>query len=138
MKKQTTMAFKTLKDIYGKPSWADSQQRKSVEEEWDKALEPYTEEQVRNACLRYAKYHSSVTKFPPLACIEAELVDVEINQNTSEDKKIQANRMYLYAREHAGECNPIPSKLATQRAIWNIYHVAVDGYNPEKDKKEWE
>ena len=137
MKKQTTMAFKTLKDIYGKPSWADSQQRKSVEEEWDKALEPYTEEQVKDACLRYAKYHNSATKFPPLACIEAELVDVEINQNTTEDKKLQANRMYLYCREHAGECNPIPSKLATQRAIWNIYGVAVDGYNPEKDKKEW-
>ena len=134
MKKQTTMAFKTLNDLYGKPDWADSPQRKATEEEWDKALEQYTEEQVRNACLRYAKYHSSATKFPPLACIEAELVDVEINQSTSEDKKMQANRMYIHCLEHASECNQIPSKLAIQKAIWNIYGVAVDGYKPNKVK----
>ena len=138
MKKQTTMAFKTLKDLYGKPDWADSNQRKAVEEEWDKALEKYSEDQVRNACLRYAKFHNGVNKFPRLACIEAELVDEEVNQESDINKKAQANRMYVYCREHASECNPIPSKLATQRAIWNVYRVAVDGYNPEKDKKEWE
>ena len=134
MNKQTTIALKTLKDIYGKPSWADSNQRKYIEEEWDKALEHYSEEQVRNACLRYSKYKNT-TKFPALACIEAELVDVEMNQETSEDKKAQANKAYIYCLEHASECNPIPTKLACQRAIWNIYQVAVDGYNPKEQEK---
>lgn len=136
MNKQTTIAFKTLKDIYGKPSWASSPDRKSIEEEWDKTLAPYTEEQVRKACLRYAKFHNAVTRFPNLTVIEAELVDEEVNKDVSEDKKILANRAYAYFREHANECNPIPSKISSQRAIWSIYKVAVDGYNPEADK-EW-
>lgn len=137
MNKQTTMAFKTLKDIYGKPDWANDQQRKAIEEEWDKALEKYTEEQIRNACLRYAKFHNSVTRFPKLACIEAELVDEESNQVSDINKKAQANRLYVYCMEHASECNPIPCKLAIQRAIWKIYQVAVDGYDPKTDEKWW-
>lgn len=137
MNKQTTIAFKTLKDIYGKPDWADNPQRKSIEEEWDKALEKYTEEQVRNACLRYAKFHNGVARFPRLACIEAELVDEETNKMANETIKAQAMRMYIYGREHAHECNPVPDKLATQRAIWRIYHVAVDGYDPKADEGWW-
>lgn len=137
MNKQTTIAFKTLKDIYGKPDWADNPQRKSIEEEWDKALGKYTEEQVRNACLRYAKFHNGAIKFPRLACIEAELVDEETNQLADASKKAAANRMYVYCLEHAQECNPVPSKLATQRAIWRIYQVAVDGYDPKADEGWW-
>ena len=136
MRNQTRVAFKTLNDLYGKPDWANNPDRSAIESEWDNALEPYTEGQVKNACLRYAKFHNGVNKFPRLACIEAELVDEEINNNVETDVKATAERMYAYCREHATECNPIPSKLATQRAIWRIYHVAVDGYNPKADEEK--
>ena len=136
MNKQTTTAFRTLKEIYGKPSWSNSPERKSIEEEWDKALEPYTEDQVRKACLRYAKFHNKANTFPTLTCIEAELVDVEVNQDVSIDKKLLANRMYVYCQDHAHECNPIPDNQSIQRAIWKNYGVAVGGYNPDQDK-EW-
>lgn len=137
MKKQTTMAFKTLNDLYGKPDWADSPQRKAVEEEWDKALEKYTEEQVRNACLRYAKFHNGVNRFPRLACIEAELVDEETNQVADINKKAQANRLYVYCLEHANECHPVPEKISIQRSIWKSHGVAVDGYDPKADERWW-
>lgn len=136
MNTQTKTAFKTLYNIFGKPDWATSNQRKSVEDEWENALAPYSEEQVRNACYRYSKYNKS-GKFPHLACIEAELVDVEANENVSTDRKLVANRMYQYCVEHAKECNPIPDKISIQRSIWKNYKVAVDGYNPEADKDWW-
>lgn len=136
MKKQTAIAFKTLKDIYGTPSWANSPDRKTIEAEWDRTLEPYTEEQVKKACLRYAKFHNAVTKFPNLTIIEAELVDEEVNKDVSEDKKIVANRAYAYCMQHASECNPVPEKISIQRAIWSIYKVAVDGFNPKEEKEE--
>lgn len=136
MRSQTKVAFRTLNDLYGKPDWYNNPDRAAIENEWDKALIPYSDEQVRNACLRYAKFHNGVTRFPKLACIEAELVDVEVNTDVDTNVKVTAERMYAYCREHATECNPIPSKLATQRAIWRIYHVAVDGYNPNADEEK--
>lgn len=136
MKQQTKLAFNTLKSIYGNPAWAGSNSEKMAIEEWDNALENYSEEQVKRACLRYAKYHPD-GKFPPLACIEAELIDVDVNENISADKKATANRMYQYCLEHASECNPIPEKISIQRSIWRNYKVAVDGYNPEADKDWW-
>lgn len=136
MNTQTTTAFKTLKNIYGIPDWANSPMRKSIEDEWDSALERYSDAQVKNACLRYSKYNHT-NKFPHLACIEAELVDVDINENVPEDKKLVANKMYQYCLEHASECNPIPEKISIQRAIWRNYKVAVDGYDPVADKDWW-
>ena len=131
---QTKMAINTLSNIYGKPEWKGTTQQDGVISEWDKCLQNYSTEQVRLACLRYAKYKKD-GKFPHLACIEAEMVDMGFNDDTSADKKEVANRMYQYCLQHASECNPIPNKLAVQRAIWYIYQVAVDGYNPEKDKQ---
>ncbi len=49
----------------------------------------------------------------------------------------QAQRMYMYIMANLGQCNPIPSKLACQRAIYYIYHVEVDGYNAKADEEHW-
>lgn len=137
MNKQTAIAFKTLKDLYGTPEWANNPQRKAIEEEWDKVLGRYSEENVRTACLRYAKFHNGVNKFPRLACIEAELVDVETNQVADINKKAQANRLYAYCMEHAQECHPVPGKISIQRSIWKTHGVSVDGYDPKADEKWW-
>ena len=132
---QTRTAMNTLSNIFGNPAWLGTSQQASVIGEWDELLKNYSNDQVKTACLRYAKYKKD-GKFPHLACIEAELVDVGFNDDASADKKEVANRMYQYCLEHSGECNPMPSKLATQRAMWKIYGVAVDGYNPQTDKEE--
>ncbi len=49
------------------------------------------------------------------------------------EKRIQAEKVYASILNHAFEANPIPGKLAAQRAIYRIYGVAVDGYRPEED-----
>ena len=49
----------------------------------------------------------------------------------------QAEKTYAYIMANAGSCNPIPCKLACQRAIYFIYHVEVDGYDAKKDKDNW-
>lgn len=41
----------------------------------------------------------------------------------------QAKKMYAYIMANAYSCNPIPCKLACQRAIYFIYNVEVDGYS---------
>lgn len=49
----------------------------------------------------------------------------------------QAKRVYVYIMANAETGNPIPSKLACQRAIFLIYHVEVDGYDSKKDADSW-
>lgn len=131
MNKQTTTAFKTLKSIYGVPEWANSPSRQAIEDEWDKALENFSEEQVKKACLRYAKYKHT-NNFPPLACIEAELVDEKYNED-NQDKVALANKCYAYAMEHRMECDPVPTELTIKQTLWRSYGVAVGGFDPERD-----
>lgn len=52
------------------------------------------------------------------------------------EKRIQAEKVYASVLNHALEANPIPGKLAAQRAIYRIYGVSVDGYRPEDDEKK--
>lgn len=54
----------------------------------------------------------------------------------NQEKRIQAEKVYQSVLMHAFEANPVPSKLAAQRAIYRIYGVAVDGYNPLEDKSK--
>ena len=49
----------------------------------------------------------------------------------------QAEKTYAYIMANAGSCNPIPCKLACQRAIYFIYNVEVDGYDYKKDADYW-
>lgn len=140
MKKQTIEAFKILNEAYGTPDWAnDETKRKQMGDIWDESLGKYSEQSVRQACLKYIKYHHT-NKFPPLTCIEAELCEEQFNQEENADKVYLANKRYNYILEHRmeGEIGCPPSKIAAQRAIWNIYGVSVDGYNPDFDKKEWQ
>ena len=130
MNKQTQIAVNTLSNIYGKPQWFGSREEKAIISEWDKVLERYTEDAVKNACLKYAKYKKD-GGFPNLTCLEAELVDVDCQQNT-QDKKQSAYQMYRYLLLHADECNPVPCELAIKRTIWRNYQVAVDGYDPSE------
>ena len=131
MLKQTKTAINTLKEIYGKPSWMGAGNEKLVIDEWDKLFENYSDEQVKKACLRYAKFKKDGS-FPSLACIEAELVDEKYNEN-NEDKVALANKCYVYCMAHKEECNPVPTELTIKQSIWKSYGVAVGGFDPERD-----
>ena len=63
--------------------------------------------------------------------------DKIFTSTTSPMISAQAQKMYLYIMANAAVCNPIPSKLACQRAIYYIYHVEVDGYNAKADEEHW-
>lgn len=128
MIKQTKIAINTLTEIYGNPSWLGNGNEASVIMEWDKLLKNYSDEQVKKACLRYAKFKKD-GRFPSLACIEAELVDETFNENAS-DKRELANRCFAYWQTHKNECDPIPTELVMKQTIWKMYGVAVAGYNP--------
>lgn len=132
MNKQTKTAIDTLLRIYNKPDWYGTYQQNQKILEWDNVLKNYSEEQVRLACLHYAKYRKD-SKFPSITCLEAELVDVSYDNGGSSNRSEQANRMYAYLLQHANECNPPASELAIKRTIWNMYNISVDGYNPMKD-----
>lgn len=74
---QCSMAFETLTELYGEPKWLEKAGDKDrVFEEWSKALEKYSPEQVKEACLRHFKW-AKTSVFPKLAHILAQLVDEE-------------------------------------------------------------
>lgn len=128
---QTRTALNTLSAIYGNPSWRGTPAEKDVISEWDKLFKNYSDEQVKKACLRYAKFKKE-GKFPSLACIEAELVDETFNEDKGDKVEI-ANRCFAYWQAHKNECDPIPTELTMKQTIWKLYGVAVGGYNPVFD-----
>lgn len=128
---QTRIALNTLSAIYGNPEWRGKPSEKDVVMEWDKFFKNYSDEQVKKACLRYAKFKKD-GKFPSLACIEAELVDETFNEDNLDKREI-ANRCFAYWQTHKNECDPVPTELTMKQTIWKLYGVAVAGYNPVFD-----
>ena len=129
---QTKIAINTLTEIFGNPSWIGSLKEKETISEWDNLFKDYTSEQVKTACLRYAKFKKD-GKFPSLTCIEAELVDEKKEAEDNLDKVALANKCYIYAMEHRTECDPVPTELTIQQTIWRSYGVSVGGYDPKRD-----
>lgn len=135
MNDQTNVALRILSDIYGYPQWEkntkDGQNADEIIKIWAEELGNYTIEQVKNACYRVAKFRKSMT-FPTISHIMAELVDEKKKDEYSlETGNVKAaQKMYAYLIN-----NSSAPKLASQRTIWNLYHVEVDGYKQEEDKQ---
>lgn len=133
MSNQTEVAMKIFSDVYGYPNWEvkakEGQNALEIMKIWEEELRQYTPEQVKLACYRVVKYRKAQS-FPTISHLMAELVDEE----KKEDCSIQvgnvkeAKKMYSYIITHGNS-----SKLASQRTIWNLYQVEVDGYNHETD-----
>lgn len=134
MSQQYEVAFKIFSDVYGYPKWEtktkEGQNVQEIIKIWEEELRQYTPEQVKLACYRVVKYRKSQT-FPTISHLMAELVDEE----KKEDYSLQvgnvkeAQKMYSYIITHGNA-----SKLASQRTIWNLYQVEVDGYNHVEDQ----
>lgn len=133
MSQQYEVAVKILSDIYGYPKWEvntkDGQNIQEIVKLWEQELGNYSVEQVKDACYRIAKYRKAQT-FPTLSHLLAELVEEKKNNgyNLEVKNEREAQKMYSYLITHG------MSKLASQRTIWSLYQVEIDGYNHEKDK----
>lgn len=134
MNEQFKTAMGVLSDIYGYPQWEtntkDGQNADEIAKLWSKELSQYTPEQVKSACYRVIKFRKSMT-FPTISHIMAELVDEKKKDEYSLDigNVKEAQKMYAYLIN-----NSTVDKLASQRTIWNLYQVEVDGYKHEEDK----
>ena len=136
MNEQFRTAMSVLSDIYGYPQWEtntkDGQNADEIAKLWSEELSQYTPEQVKSACYRVIKFRKSMT-FPTISHIMAELVDEKKKEEYSlEIGNVKAaQKMYAYLIS-----NSSTPKLASQRTIWNLYQVSVDGYNPQTVKEE--
>jgi len=133
MSQQYEVAVKIFSDIYGYPKWEtktkEGQNIQEIIKLWDAELCHYSVEQVRDACYRIVKYRKAQT-FPTLSHILAELVEEKkTDEYTIEVGNVKAaQKMYAYLITHGNG-----NKIASQRTIWKIYQVEVDGYNHETD-----
>ena len=134
MNKQFETAYNIFKDFYGEPKWSadpkEGQRPDVIIQQWCDALEPYSVEQVRQACGWLTRKRRVMT-FPMLDSLLAELSDKTPDAHHTETKGEEALRCYNYILAHANESNPPISKLAAQKTIWNLYGVSMDGYIPE-------
>lgn len=131
MNKQFETAYNIFRDFYGMPKWErdpkDGQRPDVIIKQWCESLEPYSVEQVRQACSWLTRKRRVMT-FPMLDSLLAELSDKEPEQKKEMSKGEEALMCYNYILAHANESNPPISKLAAQKTIWDLYGISMDGY----------
>lgn len=131
---QFETAYNIFKDFYGEPKWMidpkEGQNPDVIIEQWCNELQPYSVEQIRQACSWLTRKRRVMT-FPMLDSLLAELSDKEPVQKKEINKGEEALMCYNHMLKNASSCNPPVSKLAAQRVIWNIYGLSMDGYVPE-------
>lgn len=137
---QTQMALEILGGYYGEPQWLknpkEGQDTQQILETWDTELAPYSAQQVKEACAWLIRRRRVMT-FPTINTLTVELVGKEPEHRETETKGTEAVRCYEHILQHANESNPPVSKLAAQRAIYNIYGVCMDGYDPNYKEEKW-
>ena len=139
MNKQFETAYNIFKDFYGTPKWEldpkDGQRPDVIIKQWCDALAPYSVEQVRQAC-GWLTRKRRVMSFPMLDSLLAELSDKSPEANVELSQGEEAMFCYNYILQHAHESIPPISKEAAQRAIWDIYGISMDGFEPDKPQEQ--
>lgn len=134
MNEQFETAYNIFKDYYGSPKWEidpkEGQRPDVIIRQWCEALEPYTVDQIRQACGWLTRKRRVMT-FPSLDTLLAELCGTE-KENRFKTKGEEALYCYNYILQHANESTPPISKEAAQKTIWDLYGIAMDGYDPEE------
>lgn len=135
MNKQFETAYNIFKDYYGSPKWEldpkEGQRPDVIIRQWCEALEPYTVDQIRQACCWLTRKRRVMT-FPSLDTLLAELSGSE-QENRFKTKDEEALFCYNYILANSDD-SPI-SRLAAQRTIWSLYGISFDGYDPEEKKE---
>jgi len=133
MNVQFETAYNIFKDFYGEPKWSkdpnDGQRPDVIIKQWSDALAPYSVEQVRQAC-SWLTRKRRVMSFPMLDTLLAELSDKETESKKERSAQEEAMFCYNYILTTPTESGIMCSKLAARRAIYNIYGICLDGYDP--------
>lgn len=127
-------AFEILSNYYGYPNWENNpkegQKRDDIIDSWSKELSSYTVSDIKNACFWLVKKKKTMT-FPSLSVLLNELF------LTKKDERIaqtDALIMYNFLMNNKNEkLSHDLNKLSSQRAIYRIYEVEVDGYCHKED-----
>lgn len=123
---QTETAMRIFTDIYGMPNWEknvkEGQSPSEIIKLWDDELSGYTEQQVKNACYKLAKFRKVMT-FPTISHLMSELCD--------EDKDVKTDNQVQFVLK-ALLNNKELSELAIQRTMWNLYKYSYNGYKAEE------
>lgn len=139
MNNQTQMALEILSGYYGEPKWmTDPKQAQDSEKiiaTWDSELAPYSVQQVKEACAWLTRRRKVMT-FPTISILTTELVGKEPQAKEELSKGEEAMFCYNYILQHAHESIPPISKEAAQRAIWDIYGISMDGFEPDKPQEQ--
>lgn len=133
--RQFRVAFEILSAYYGLPKWEsnpkEGQSRDEIVNTWCCELSKYTVDQVREACYWLTRRIRTMA-FPTIAVLMNELLNKE-PENIEKEK--EPYRLYNHLLRHSGLTlsSPTIEKLTSQRAIYRIYELEVDGYRYKED-----
>lgn len=129
---QFETAFDILSNYYGLPNWEvkpkEGQSRDEIVKVWCCELKPYTVEQVKEACYWLTRKKKTMT-FPSINVLMNEL----FNSKKEGAQEEEAKRVYRMMREQKGFDERY--KICAQRAIYDVYGVCMEGYDPKADDR---